>query len=317
MTFSAAIGDRLQHAYIYGVMGTMADFDLKDHFHYGMWAGGGAETVSGAGSTARYTERLRPALHQLISSLNVKTLLDAPCGDFNWMQYLDLSGVQYIGVDIVEQVVAENKERFARPGVDFRVSDITKDPLPSATLMLCRDVILHLPYMAIADLFENISKSEIDYILISSHVVPINRDLAVPGAARLVNLTAAPFDFPRPKPSNCIPDWVRGYPERYLLLYTHDEFTRAARTAIPRLRSSLNQSETPAGTSVLAIEPRHLPTESDLKRLARQPIVHAGQQYPVSDRPNDEQAFRLAAPSRVMEYEGICDNPNLLHRTLQ
>jgi hypothetical protein len=38
-------------------------------------------------------------------------LLDIPCGDFNWMKLLNL-GVDYIGADIVGELIAENRRRF-------------------------------------------------------------------------------------------------------------------------------------------------------------------------------------------------------------
>ena len=38
----------------------MTSTRLKDYFTRGKWKGGGAETVSGKGSTLHYTEALRP-----------------------------------------------------------------------------------------------------------------------------------------------------------------------------------------------------------------------------------------------------------------
>jgi hypothetical protein len=35
-------------------------------------------------------------------------MLDAPCGDFNWMKEVDLSAVHYTGGDIVEPLVNSN-----------------------------------------------------------------------------------------------------------------------------------------------------------------------------------------------------------------
>lgn len=47
------------------------------------------ETVSGAGSTLRYTEKLRQSIPGLIADLNIRTLLDVPCGDFHWMSEIE------------------------------------------------------------------------------------------------------------------------------------------------------------------------------------------------------------------------------------
>jgi hypothetical protein len=55
-----------------------------------------------------------------------------------------LSGVQYIGADVVPSLIASNREQFTRPGVHFIIADLTKDPPPRADLVLCRDCLVHL-----------------------------------------------------------------------------------------------------------------------------------------------------------------------------
>jgi hypothetical protein len=46
------------------------------------------ESRSGRGSTFNYTKPLRRSLAKCLKNLNVKVFLDAPCGDFNWMQHV-------------------------------------------------------------------------------------------------------------------------------------------------------------------------------------------------------------------------------------
>jgi hypothetical protein len=46
---------------------------------------GGGETVSGPGSTLERTAKLRRELPILLEEIGARTLLDAPCGDFNWI----------------------------------------------------------------------------------------------------------------------------------------------------------------------------------------------------------------------------------------
>jgi hypothetical protein len=46
---------------------------------------GDAQTRSGAGSSLAGTADLRAALGQLLRKRTMRVLLDAPCGDFNWM----------------------------------------------------------------------------------------------------------------------------------------------------------------------------------------------------------------------------------------
>src|SRR5689334_2969418 len=49
---------------------------------------GDPESVSGRGSTLARTEVVRRKLPILLASVGAKSLLDAPCGDFNWMQHV-------------------------------------------------------------------------------------------------------------------------------------------------------------------------------------------------------------------------------------
>ena len=56
-----------------------------------------AESISGEGSELKQVEVLINELNKLIQERQIKTLLDVPCGDFNWMKKVDLSNVQYQG----------------------------------------------------------------------------------------------------------------------------------------------------------------------------------------------------------------------------
>jgi hypothetical protein len=102
------------------------------------------ETVSGGSSTLHYTEQLRQTLPALIAELRIGTLLDAPCGDFNWMSDVELPVKHYIGCDIVPLIVQNARIRHGRPGREFRTLDLCHDPLPDADLLLCRDCFIHL-----------------------------------------------------------------------------------------------------------------------------------------------------------------------------
>ncbi len=62
---------------------------------------GHAESVSGAGSSLTATERARRELPAIWQQYQVRSLLDAPCGDFHWMQTIAHQLDRYVGVDIV------------------------------------------------------------------------------------------------------------------------------------------------------------------------------------------------------------------------
>ena len=98
----------------------------------GVWSMTG-ESVSGAGSSLQATERLRAVLPHVLREFEVRTLLDAPCGDWNWMSHVDLPVERYIGGDIVRALVDENRLRHGSPERDFRVIDLCVDPLRMPT----------------------------------------------------------------------------------------------------------------------------------------------------------------------------------------
>ena len=49
-----------------------------------LWAS--AESKSGTGSELRNTEVLRQELSVLLKKYKIQSMLDIPCGDFNWMK---------------------------------------------------------------------------------------------------------------------------------------------------------------------------------------------------------------------------------------
>jgi SAM-dependent methyltransferase len=166
---------------------------------YATRAWGSAESGSGVGSELGATTSLRPYLPELFKRLNVRTFLDAPCGDWNWMRTVDLDGVDYIGADVVPDVIASNQERFARSNVRFLVADLTKDDLPRADLILCRDCWVHLSFQDIGAVLENFRRSGATWLLVSnSPHVERNSNKLTGLDWRHLNLRKAPFHFPAP-----------------------------------------------------------------------------------------------------------------------
>lgn len=166
---------------------------------YATRAWGSAESGSGTGSELAATASLRSYLPELFKRLNVKTFLDAPCGDWNWMRHVELTSVDYIGADVVAEVIGDNQARYMRPGVHFMVADLTKDDLPRADLILCRDCWVHLSFQDISAILENFRRSGAAWLLVSnSPYVDRNLDQITGLKWRYLNLHSAPFHFPPP-----------------------------------------------------------------------------------------------------------------------
>lgn len=159
---------------------------------------GNSESVSGSGSTIFQTRVLRRVLPTLLHEMGIASLLDAPCGDFNWLRHTDLSGIQYTGVDIVPEIIARNQRLYSSAFRSFLTADITRDPLPAQDCALCRDCLPHLPYKTILQAIRNLRKNRIGWLLTTTYPdVNCNTDLDG-GVWRPLNLCIPPFNFPDP-----------------------------------------------------------------------------------------------------------------------
>lgn len=180
------------------------------------------ESRSGVGSTLTYTKPMRKSLAKYLHALNVRVFLDAPCGDFNWMQHVNLpKGTSYIGGDIVNSLVDELQRVHGSSTHSFRKLDIVTGPLPKADLWLCRDVLFHLPNEDIATVLNNFANSEISYLLTTTYAFSKHNDDVRPGGFRFINLQNPPFGMPRPL--SRIADFVAPEPPRYLCLWSRDQ----------------------------------------------------------------------------------------------
>ncbi|NCO02871.1 MAG: glycosyltransferase [Alphaproteobacteria bacterium] len=158
---------------------------------------GSRESISGSGSTMRETTYIREVFPSLFKELEVKTLLDVPCGDFNWMRHVDLEGIHYIGGDIVPQLIADDNEKYGSDTINFRLINIIKDDLPKADVILCRDCLVHLNFEDGMNAIRNFKKSGSKYLLSTTFTDrDQNEDLF--GIWRTLNLQKAPYNLPKP-----------------------------------------------------------------------------------------------------------------------
>ncbi|WP_372907044.1 class I SAM-dependent methyltransferase [Rossellomorea marisflavi] len=159
---------------------------------------GSEESVSGTGSSMREAQGLLKELPLLFDSLNIQSILDAPCGDFNWMKHVDLSNYHYVGVDIVSEIIKKNQTEHASRNIQFIEGDIMKDPLPKVDLIICRDALVHFPFHQVEQSIDNFLNSGSTYVLLTHFpLVPLNKDIPL-GHWRPLNLCLPPFSFPEP-----------------------------------------------------------------------------------------------------------------------
>jgi hypothetical protein len=169
---------------------------FTDIFHKNSW--NGLESISGPGSSIESAERLIAELPILWENLGVKKVLDIPCGDFNWMSQVDLRRVDYLGADIVDELI-RNNVKDERSNVHFRRMDVISEPLPTVDLILCRDCLGHLSFQHGIAALRNICRSNSRYLLVSTSDKDKNHDI-VTGQGRDggLNLQIPPFSLPPP-----------------------------------------------------------------------------------------------------------------------
>ena len=169
-------------------------------------AWGSQESGSGTASELRATEDIREGLPGALRRLEVRSLLDAPCGDWNWMQQVDLSGLdEYYGVDIVPPVIEANVTKFGSPHRHFAVADLTRDSLPAADAILCRDALVHVSYQDAAKILAGFKATGATWLLLNTYPeVTRNRNQFTGHRWRRLNFRLEPFGFP--EPVEMIPD---------------------------------------------------------------------------------------------------------------
>jgi len=168
---------------------------------------GGKVSASGPGSDLTKTEAIRQALPSLIKELSIKTVLDAPCGDFYWMRNTRLDIEKYIGADIVAEIIKQNRKNYGSKNIEFRILNIAKDRLPKADVILCRDCLVHFSFKDIFAALKNFKRSRSTYLLTTTFTEHSANVDIVTGEWQPLNLQLPPFNFPDP---------IRSINERYL-----------------------------------------------------------------------------------------------------
>ncbi|MET1078869.1 MAG: class I SAM-dependent methyltransferase [Pseudomonas sp.] len=159
---------------------------------------GDCESISGPGSTRARAATFLPDLVALVRSLEGHTLLDVPCGDFNWAAPLADSVGCYIGVDVVPALIEANHRQHASANRRFLCRDLVRQRLPKADIVLCRDALVHFSQADIMAAIANLRRTGAAFLIATTFVGDrANADIGT-GEWRPLNLQRPPFSFPSP-----------------------------------------------------------------------------------------------------------------------
>lgn len=172
-----------------------------------LWGGETGTFCSGPGSAEELTEPYCLWLAEFIATRygGVATVVDLGCGDFRVGRRLIAlaPGINYIGVDVVPGLIADNARRYAGRGVAFRQADIAVDELPSGDICLIRQVLQHLSNAHIRRIVGKLAAYR--HVFVTEHyparVLLANIDKPTDNRTRrrqesAVDLAAAPFHLP-------------------------------------------------------------------------------------------------------------------------
>lgn len=168
---------------------------FRDIYHSNYW--GNSDSRSGAGSDLAQTAEVRLHLPRLLKEFAVTSMLDIPCGDWHWMKDVALE-VDYIGVDIVPELIERNQQLYGNETRRFLALDLINEDLPRVDLVFSRDVLVHLSFDDVFSALRNLQKSGSEYLLTTTFTGRASNPDIRTGQWRPLNLQKPPFDFPPP-----------------------------------------------------------------------------------------------------------------------
>jgi len=153
---------------------------------------------SGPGSDLINTLNIRKKLPKIINEYKIKSIFDAPCGDFFWLsKIISNMNVKYVGADIVRELIKINQKKFGNKKIRFIKLNLVSSKYPKADLWICRALFFHLNYNSIKKILLKLKKSKFKYILITNSFNKNNfenKDI-ISGNYRQLDLFKKPFNF--------------------------------------------------------------------------------------------------------------------------
>ncbi len=158
-------------------------------------------SVSGPGSNVNQEGflNLKENFEKIFEDFQIKSILDMPCGDFLWLnEVIKNKNIDYLGIDIVDELINENKIKYKKENIHFECKDIVEFiPLRQFDLILIRDLFIHLKNSDIITILNNLKKMDFKYAAVNSNIIDKNKDVNI-GQHRKINLLIEPFNLKKP-----------------------------------------------------------------------------------------------------------------------
>ncbi len=165
---------------------------IYDTKHWGEWSG--PEVPKDEEGHHPFVDYLQ----DFVSERNISTIVDMGCGYGELLKDLNLpNNTTYLGLDIVDSVIAYNKLRYERTNVSYDTVDDVKDLSKyKGDLLILKDVIQHWSNEKIIYARDHILPN-FKYAIIVNNIYfpdlgPVNSEIKT-GNSRPLNLEISPF----------------------------------------------------------------------------------------------------------------------------
>lgn len=157
------------------------------------------EGYSGGGSEIKNVLPFYQYLIQFIKDYRIRSVVDLGCGDWTFSKWIDWTGIDYIGYDVVASVVEKNREKYGSDHIRFVHANFLTQDIPDADLMLCKHVLQHMPNCDVFSFLKLLSQFKHSLILNAMPVGQINIDYPVQERFpfwedRGIDITLPPFN---------------------------------------------------------------------------------------------------------------------------
>ncbi len=174
----------------------------SNHWNKGKNFNVNTQSYSGPGSVENtaQTNYLLSNLKKFFIQYDIKKILDAPCGDCAWIKNIFGNDLEYTGIDIVEDLIRENKFKFkSYKNVNFYCEDLNRfNNYEKYDFVLLRDFFIHLPLKNILEILKKLENSNCKFFAFNNYEsIENNKDISF-GQHRKINVFKEPFNFNKP-----------------------------------------------------------------------------------------------------------------------
>src|SRR5438874_2181300 len=99
---------------------------------------------SGEGSLEVHVKGYVAVLERLLINLKIRSVVDMGCGDWQFSRNVNWGLRRYQGFDVVPSIIFNNRYAYGSDNIEFQLYSGNPLELPSADLLIVKDVLQHL-----------------------------------------------------------------------------------------------------------------------------------------------------------------------------